>query len=87
MSRVIAEIGVSISVMEEHFKPFTSIGIMLIALGLIFVLLPYLVKIVPSLEGLPWWILWVYKRDGFYFATSPLLIMLSLLSFLLNYWR
>ena len=25
-------------------------------------------------------LIWVYRRDGFYFVTSPLLILLSLLS-------
>ena len=59
-------------------------GMLLILLGLIFVFLPYLVKMVPTLEGLPWWILYIYRSDGFYFATSPILIIISVLSFLLN---
>ena len=70
--------------MEDYFRPFTSMGMLLILLGLIFVFLPYLVKMVPTLEGLPWWILYIYRSDGFYFATSPILIIISVLSFLLN---
>jgi hypothetical protein len=48
------------------------------------VLLPVITRNLPTLERLPWFILWVYKTDGFYFATSPLLIVLSLLSLLYN---
>ena len=59
-------------------------GWILILLGIIFVALPYITKIIPDLERIPWWILWVYRRDGFTFATSPLLIFISILSLLLN---
>ena len=51
------------------------------------VALPYLVKAAPSLERVPWIVLWVYRRDGFTFVTSPLLILVSLLSFLLSMLR
>ncbi|HHL41027.1 MAG TPA: hypothetical protein ENJ36_00045 [Candidatus Bathyarchaeota archaeon] len=71
----------------DNYNPFTSLGWMLIILGVLFVALPYLTRIFPSLDHVPWWILWVYKRDGFYFATSPLLIILSLLSIILSYLR
>jgi hypothetical protein len=57
-------------------------GWVLIILGIIFVALPYISRIVPDIERIPWWILWVYRRDGFYFATSPLLIFISLASLL-----
>lgn len=69
----------------DNYSPFTSLGWILIILGALFVALPHLVRIFPSLDRVPWWILWVYKRDGFYFATSPLLIIISILSVLLNY--
>jgi hypothetical protein len=42
---------------------------------------------VPSVERLPWYIVYVYRSDGFMFATSPLLILLSLLSLLWSYLR
>jgi hypothetical protein len=71
----------------DNYSPFTSLGWILIVLGVLFVALPYLVRVFPSIDRVPWWILWVYKRDGFYFATSPLLIILSLLSILLSYLR
>jgi hypothetical protein len=49
--------------------------------------MPYIARIVPEIEQIPWWILWVYRSDGFYFATSPLLIFISILSILLNMLR
>jgi len=71
----------------DSYNPFASIGWLLMLLGLILVALPYLTRMVPALDKVPWWIIWVYKRDGFYFATSPLLILLSLLSIVLNILR
>lgn len=62
-------------------------GYLLIILGLIFVALPMIVKVIPSIEKVPWIILWVYRRDGFYFATSPILIILSLLSMIFSYFN
>jgi hypothetical protein len=73
-------------IMEENTM-FSTIGWMLILLGVIFVTLPYLTKIFPSIEKIPWYIVWVYKKDGFYFATSPILIFISLLSFILHIIR
>jgi hypothetical protein len=68
----------------DEYIPFTSMGWILILLGAIFVALPYITRLVPSIERIPWFILYVYRRDGFYFATSPLLIVLSLLSLFIN---
>ncbi|MEN3058685.1 MAG: hypothetical protein ABC579_05340 [Candidatus Methanosuratincola petrocarbonis] len=41
----------------------------------------------PSLERIPWIILYVYRSDGFVFVTSPILIIISVLSFLLYVLR
>jgi len=71
----------------EPYREFTALGWFLIVLGLIFVALPYVARVVPNVERLPWFILWVYRRDGFYFATSPLLILFSLLSIVWSYLR
>ena len=71
----------------EPYRGFSALGWFLIVLGVIFVALPYVARIVPSVERLPWFILWVYRRDGFYFATSPLLILLLVLSFVWSYLR
>ena len=68
----------------DEYTPFTSMGWILILLGAIFVALPYLTRLVPNIERIPWFILYTYRRDGFYFATSPLLIAISLLSLFLN---
>ncbi len=66
--------------MEPNYQPFTTLGLLLIVSGLLLVLLPFLARYLPSLDQVPWFLIWVYRRAGFYFATSPLLILLSLLS-------
>jgi len=71
--------------METYYRSFTALGLLLIVSGLFLVLLPFLARHLPSLEKLPWIIFWVYRKDGFYFATSPLLIIVSLVSLLLNF--
>ncbi len=70
--------------MESLYRPFTTLGLVLIACGLILVALPFVIRSMPSLEKVPWIILWVYRRDGFFFATSPLLIMISAVSLLIS---
>ncbi|TET58707.1 hypothetical protein E3J51_00570 [Candidatus Bathyarchaeota archaeon] len=69
----------------DTYQPFTWMGIILIALGIILMALPLLGRYMPDLERLPWIIVWVYRQDGFYFATSPLLIIVSIVSIMLNY--
>jgi hypothetical protein len=71
----------------DEYAPFQSMGWILILLGVIFVALPYITRIIPDIERIPWWILWVYRSNGFTFATSPLLIFISILSLLLNLLR
>jgi hypothetical protein len=70
----------------EQANPFTYLGILLIILGLLFVAIPFIGRYV-DVEKIPWVILWVYKSDGFVFATSPILIIISLLSLLLAFIR
>jgi hypothetical protein len=70
--------------MESLLRPFTILGLILIACGLILVALPFVVRSMPSLEKVPWIILWVYRRNGFFFATSPLLIIISAVSLLIS---
>jgi len=71
----------------ENFNSFTVIGALLILMGVIFVALPYIERFVPDLDRIPWIILWVYRSEGFTFATSPLLIIISVISVLLAYLR
>jgi hypothetical protein len=70
--------------MESYFRPFTVMGLILILSGLVLVLLPIVARHIPSLDRLPWILVWVYRKDGFYFVTSPLLIILSLVSIIVN---
>jgi len=73
--------------MMGEINPFTVFGVLLILLGVIFVALPYLEHVIPNLERVPWIILWVYRSRGFTFATSPLLIIISVISILLAYLK
>jgi hypothetical protein len=66
--------------LEPNYLPFTTLGLILIVSGLLLVLLPFLACYLPSLDNVPWLLIWVYRRDGFIFVTSPLLIILALLS-------
>jgi hypothetical protein len=36
----------------------------------------------PSLKSVPWIVFYVFRRDGFVFVTSPILIIISILSLL-----
>lgn len=67
----------------EVYHALQTLGFMLLILGFILIAIPFLVKLLPSLEKVPPIILWVYKHDGFYFATSPLLIIISIISIIL----
>lgn len=58
------------------------LGIFLIIVGIVLVLLPTLAKYI-DLSRIPSWIIYVYRSDGFYFVTSPLLIILSIISVVL----
>jgi len=71
-------------VIMDDYSPFTSMGWVLILVGILFVALPYISRVIPGSERVPWLILYVYRRDGFYFATSPLLILISIISILFN---
>ncbi|TEU10021.1 hypothetical protein E3J20_05005 [Candidatus Bathyarchaeota archaeon] len=70
--------------MESYYRPLTAMGLILILSGIILVMLPFIARHLPNLEKLPWILIWVYRKNGFYFVTSPLLIILSIISILLN---
>jgi len=64
------------------FRLLQVLGIMLMILGALLFIAPLLLERIPSLERIPWIILYVYRRDGFVFVTSPILIIISVLSLL-----
>jgi len=59
----------------------------MIFLGVLFVAIPYLIRYAPEIEKLPPILLYVYRRDGFYFATSPILIIVSIVWVLASFLR
>jgi hypothetical protein len=70
-----------VEVLEIWEKMLTSMGIAFIIIGVALIMIPLIVKIIPSIsiERIPWIILWVYRKDGFTFATSPILIIIGLI--------
>ena len=69
--------------MPEDFSAFTMLGLVLILLGFLLVMFPFIARQIPSLGKLPPIIWWTYRTDNFYFATSPILIIVSIVSLLL----
>ena len=65
-----------------------TIGFVFVLIGIAFFLIPLIARS-GALSGIkiPWIILYIYHSDGFYFATSPLLIIISLASLLLAFLR
>ena len=68
--------------METDISYFQFFGAILIILGVLLFIVPLLLERMPSLEKIPWIIIYVYRSDGFTFVTSPILIIISILSFL-----
>jgi hypothetical protein len=69
----------------DNFTPLTLLGILLIAVGIVLVALPLIARHIPNLENLPWIIVWVYRTDGFLLATSPILIIISIISLIIYF--
>jgi hypothetical protein len=64
----------------------TWLGLALILIGLALVLAPLAAKYF-DISRVPAWLLYIYRSDGFYFVTSPVLLLLSLLFFALYLLR
>ncbi|MEM4310859.1 MAG: hypothetical protein QXX95_00510 [Nitrososphaerales archaeon] len=73
----------------SQLESFTLLGLFFIILGIALILMPFLMKIInlQNLEKIPSFIIYIYKSNGFYFVTSPILIALSLLFLLLALLR
>ena len=74
----------------EWYRTLSWLAIMIL-LGIILVLMLYLIRYTPEIEKLPPIILYIYRRNNFVFATSPILIAVSviwvLVSVLTRYWK
>jgi hypothetical protein len=62
------------------------LGFAFILIGVALVVLPIIGKYI-DLSQIPSWVIYIYRKNGFYFVTSPLLILLSLLFFMVHFWR
>ncbi len=69
--------------MEIDLRLTTLIGVLLIILGALFVLAPIITRYI-TIDDIPSWLLFVYKRGSFYFVTSPILILIFVVLFI---WR
>ncbi|MBS7637732.1 hypothetical protein KEJ49_02415 [Candidatus Bathyarchaeota archaeon] len=67
----------------DTYRPLTLLGLIFIVSGIILVALPFILRHLPSVERLPWILVFIYRKNGFYFATSPLLIMISIASLII----
>lgn len=70
----------------EVYQFLTLSGILFIIIGLVLILLPVIANYLPSiekLENLPPILIYIYRGDNFYFVTSPLLILISLVLLIL----
>lgn len=67
-------------------EPLTWLGIALILIGTAIVLLPIIGRYF-DLSQVPSWLIYVYHSDGFYLVTSPLLLLLSLVSFIVFFLK
>ena len=69
----------------SEYPAYTVIGVLLIALGIVALLIPLILESGGKiLDAIPPIILYVYRRDGFTFVTSPILIIASILLFILH---
>ena len=73
--------------MDETYRSFFLTGIALVALGFALIALPLLVRSIPTDARWPKILVYVYRRDNFYFVTSPLLIAISLAYLAYFLWR
>lgn len=64
----------------------TWLSVALILIGVAFVLLPIVGRYV-DLSSIPSWLIYVYRSDGFYFVTLPLLIAISIVAIIFHLTR
>ncbi|KXB02025.1 hypothetical protein AKJ44_01620 [candidate division MSBL1 archaeon SCGC-AAA261F17] len=62
------------------------LGVILILLGVTLILIPTLGKFI-QLEKIPDWLIYVYESDGFYFVTSPILLLITILTVIMFFLR
>lgn len=64
-------------------RPFNLIGLIMIILGSFLILIPYLAKYFKNIDKVHPMLVYVYRHNNFIFITSPILIVMSVLSILL----
>ena len=69
--------------MESGASYLQLAGLVLVVLGALLFILPMILERMPSLEEIPWIFIYVYRSGNFTFVTSPILIIISLVSLVL----
>jgi hypothetical protein len=64
----------------------TWLGVAFILIGVALIILPVIGKYL-DLSRIPPWLIYIYRGNGFYFVTSPLLLVLSIVFLLLYFLR
>ncbi|MDG6905284.1 MAG: hypothetical protein JRN20_05800 [Nitrososphaerota archaeon] len=72
--------------MSSNSSAFYLTGILFVLLGIAFILIPLLGRSLSNVK-IPWIILYTYNRGGVFFATSPILIIISVIGFLVAFLR
>lgn len=65
-------------------RAISWIGVFFILLGIAFVLVPILANNI-DMSDIPSWLVFVYEKGDFYFATSPILIIFSIIIFIIRF--
>lgn len=72
--------------MELLDRTFIGLGVFFIIMGIALIAIPMIIKWLSSfqferipLEKIPWIFLWIHESNGFWFATSPILIIIGII--------
>jgi hypothetical protein len=63
----------------EEVHQLTWLGVAFVLIGVALIALPLLGRHI-DFSKIPPWLVYVHRGDGFYFVTSPFLLLLSILS-------
>ena len=67
---------------QSIFTPLTMMGILLIILGIVLVAIPFIAKFFTKIEKVHPLLLWGTRVDGFFIGTSPILLIILLVIYL-----
>lgn len=72
---------------DDLLRSTFLLGLFFLLLGIALIALPMIVRLIPQDPKVPRLLIYVYRRGNFYFVTSPVLIIISVVSLLIFLWR